>query len=51
VAASGQTARSRFSQEDQKDRRAEISGFALPPLGWCALRAEWRGEQSNLLIF
>jgi hypothetical protein len=39
-----------FSQEDQKDG-SETWGFALPPAICCALRAERRGQQSNLLSF
>jgi hypothetical protein len=37
----------------RKIRRTEgeSGGFALPPPVWSALRAEWRGEQSDLLLF
>jgi hypothetical protein len=38
-----------FSQEAQKDRRQEMGVRAAA--ADLALRAEWRGEQSNLLIF
>jgi hypothetical protein len=40
-----------FSQEDQKDRRREIGGRAAAGGSGAVLRAEWRAEQSNLLIF
>jgi hypothetical protein len=40
-----------FSQEDQKDRRREIGVRAAASGSGAALRAEWRGEPSNLLSF
>jgi hypothetical protein len=44
-----------FSQEGQKDRRREQKardgGARCRRRFGAALRAEWRGEQSNLLIF
>jgi hypothetical protein len=40
-----------FSQEDQKDRRREFGVGAAARGSGGALRAEWRGEQSDLLSF
>jgi hypothetical protein len=40
-----------FSQEDQKDRRREFGVRAAASGSDAALRAERRGEQSNLLTF
>jgi hypothetical protein len=40
-----------FSQEGQKDRRREFGVRAAARGSGAALRAERRGEQSNLLIF
>jgi hypothetical protein len=40
-----------FSQEDQEDRRREMGVRAAAGGSGAALRAEWRGEPSNLLIF
>jgi hypothetical protein len=40
-----------FSQEDQKVRRLRIGVRAAAGESGAALRAEWRGEQSNLLTF
>jgi hypothetical protein len=36
------------SQEDQKDRRREMGVSRCRRRFGAALRAEWRGEQSNL---
>jgi hypothetical protein len=40
-----------FSQEDQKDRRREMGVRAAAAEAGAPLRAAWRGEPSNLLIF